>query len=395
MKKNIFITALLVIALTGKVYCQCWLGDASTCSNVTGGLCDNMSCTGWNSSHGDPNIDVGHVDLSCSHNPYNNFYTWYRSDISKGEGIYHGYNFTGCQSYQVTVVADGAGGTGHIFVYAARGITPQINDCGGFIPAVSDKELIGIISPVTSGGCQTFPICYTPTSNYTQIWLYSFSTVMPQYSTLIKSVEICVDNTCPGGGDLIFNTGVIPASTHTSMNVQAGSTAGTGGSGTVTVSATGTTILQAVQTVYLKNEFRASVTSGTFIARTVPCSTLLHRPMPIQTNIPPTVISQPPADSIAAFNIKKQLKLPVTEDEINIYPSPGKGLIEVQLGGYYNNSSADISILNVSGVQVKIFYNQQIKNKIRMDLRSLNNGLYFIKIILKGKTITKRIIIQK
>lgn len=393
MKKIIFITSLLLITVSSKVYCQCWFGDASSCTNVSGGVCPDMSCTGWNSSHGDPNIDVGHVDLSCAHNPFNYFYTWYRSDISKGEGIYHAYTFTGCQSYKVTVVADVAGGTGQIFVYAARGITTQVNDCGGTIQAVSDKELIGIISPATNGGCQPFPICYTPTSGYTQIWLYPSSTSMPQYSALIKSVEVCVDNTCTGGGDLIFNTGVIPATTHTAMNVQAGSSAGTGGAGTVTVSSTGTTILQGVQTVYLKGEFQASVTSGTFIARNVPCSTVLHRPAVNQPNS--AVIDNPPADSIAAYYAKKLPKLSLIDDEVRIYPSPGKGVINVELNGSYTTSSANISILNASGVQVMAFHNQQVKNRMRMDLGTLSNGLYFVKLVLKEKTITKKIIIQR
>jgi len=97
------------------------------------------------------------------------------------------------------------------------------------------------------------------------------------------------------------------------------------------------------------------------------------------------------------------MTLPITETSINgigdqsvneglrIYPNPATDYIVVDLPAGIS-SQASITVIDVLG---KVVSNQTIDSGASMDVSSLSNGAYLLRINYDGKSITRKIFIKK
>lgn len=76
------------------------------------------------------------------------------------------------------------------------------------------------------------------------------------------------------------------------------------------------------------------------------------------------------------------------ENTINIFPNPSNGSITIE-----NAGNSIIQIYDILGIQVKTIVSQDAV--LVVDLGSLKNGNYFIKVIQDNKIISKKITIIK
>jgi hypothetical protein len=72
----------------------------------------------------------------------------------------------------------------------------------------------------------------TASANYSQLWIYPSATTTVQYNLEVMNVALC-PLSCSTTGTLVYNVGVVPANLSEAGQIYAGSSAGTGGSGTV------------------------------------------------------------------------------------------------------------------------------------------------------------------
>lgn len=172
-------------------------------------------------------------------------------------------------------------------------------------------------------------------------------------------------------GTITYNTGVVPGGVTKAGYINAGSTAGTGGSGTVTIHQDQTTSLIAAQEINLKPEFQASVTSGTFTASINPCTT------------------DSVEHNIQAFSTEKSM-----HSNVIVYPSPGNGILNIS-GDINDLDNALIIVTDQLGRQVYETQNNSKNTAITLNLGHLDNGIYYVQIKSLIKIITKKIVIKK
>ena len=84
------------------------------------------------------------------------------------------------------------------------------------------------------------------------------------------------------------------------------------------------------------------------------------------------------------------------DQEMTIYPNPTKGLLNIKLKGYNNDSA--VSVYNLNGTMI---YSRSVNNKLRasvlkeqLDLSKFPKGIYFVKVNNKGKSETKKVIVM-
>ncbi len=84
--------------------------------------------------------------------------------------------------------------------------------------------------------------------------------------------------------------------------------------------------------------------------------------------------------------------------QVAVYPNPSAGLFTLQLSNVSANASqAQISITNILG-EVIYSSQEQINNNAlakNIDMQSVPNGAYFMKVIIGDKTFTNKTIISK
>jgi hypothetical protein len=81
-------------------------------------------------------------------------------------------------------------------------------------------------------------------------------------------------------------------------------------------------------------------------------------------------------------------------ENINIYPSPSRGLVNID----FNSSdllNAQISVTDQSGRVVYQMRNKVKNNLVQLNLEHLSNGIYFIKVNMKNKVAVKKLLITK
>jgi hypothetical protein len=405
MKHTILYMSLLFLPITDSAYGQCLVNSdfATYCgTQVSYGGCPtfNSPClANWQRSHGTPQILIDQSDPKITRQYA---YMWAMPSI--GEGLFAGYSFLVNHSYKITVIASATGFTGNFLVYAANGLTETAPPgCGTAIPSIATKQLIMQNSPVIGQTWQAFTISFTANANYNQLWIYPATTSSTQYNLNVDYIDACPD--CQG--TITYNNGIVPSANSKSGTIYAGSSAGTGGSGTVTISPSATTSLLAVNSIYLQQEFIASVTTGAFTAGIINCANVgtlrtIYDPNAIGENNQVKSIRPVQAYKPLGVNITDSLnwlakinKLPIPDkDNITISPIPSNGKIKIT-GSYIDLANANIVVVDQSGKEVYRLLNKDGNNVLELDLHFLQNGVYYIKINSQNKVITKKIVINK
>jgi hypothetical protein len=80
--------------------------------------------------------------------------------------------------------------------------------------------------------------------------------------------------------------------------------------------------------------------------------------------------------------------LPVENNTMHIYPNPASDFIIVELSGA---SAAKVEILNLAGNRV---LSKEIISAGKIDITTLSQGLYLLKINIGGKFYTKKIMVK-
>ena len=389
---------------------------AGGCADTPDGSCDeiNPSCNaGWYISNGSPQFiaNSGYSSTATCPNPVSAFmWSQYQSANGGvvGEGIYTNYDFTPGVTYTVQInfnvnvsyfsTQDGVNGA--VNIYAAKGLTPgAVNVCGSVIPTSGiSKALIGSYSITTATTSQDLTFTYSPASgtSFNQFWIYPQAVSAadaPDVGLSVTSVFVCPSD-CNTSGTQDYNTGVLPQSAVYN-DIYIGSSVGSGGSGTVTVTSTGTTTMAVGDAVYMEPQFNATVSgSGSFMAYIVPCNQqdaavrngydsvrinsidVLDSIMKNQTDLErphhefvaaPAVVSSSGSTSITAF------------------PTVGKGTLNVT-GSQEDLGGAMMTVVDESGRGLFKTLNGS-NSTISLDLTSLANGLYFLR-IQKGSSLT-------
>jgi len=349
---------------------------------------------GWIRSHGSPNF-LEYTE-TISGTTVNRIYANMWSEGAIGEGMFRNYNFQTNTTYEInltlfTYIPGGSGqtsGGGNVEIFAANGLVKADYvfvdgvGCGYYIPQISSLQQIGQYSGMTGElNWTNMTFTFTANANYSQIWIYPKRTAGDKWYFMgLKDIKIC--KSC--NGEIIYNSGVTSPGITRSGTINAGSTAGTSGSGTVTVDGTTTTDFVAAKEINLLSEFEASVTTGSFSAEIVQCSngnTRVNTGSIISGVIPPK--DDQPVKTAAN-----------SEREINVYPSVSTGQINIT-GDLASLENVELSVYDLTGRIVIQLPKKSYPGKATINLNNLNNGTYLLQIKQKGNNITKKIIIQK
>lgn len=346
----------------------------------------NTPCVpNWFRSHGTPQIMPG------SPAALNTAYMWALSNtqfgVENGEGIFAPYTFTANNVYTITLRAQltSAGTVGTIKLAATTGLTenPASPSCGQVPPVPSTQQLIPFTTFINQGWIE-YVISFIPTSNYSQIWIHPTNTSTTDILNLyVDYLRVCRD-TCLA--PQIFNTGTVPTGSTKATTIEAGSTAGSGGSGTVNVSATATTLLRGGTEVVLLPEFVAEPTTGLFEAYIETCGGGggSSRTAPIDRNI-----------DVSKFPKTDQLYMERQDatQKIYLYPNPARDMLTAEF--YLDpGDPVEIKVMTATGATVR-----QIKRaagssremqRVQIPIAGLPKGIYFVQIInKKGVTVRK------
>jgi hypothetical protein len=346
-------------------------GQCPTWTDACGG--------GWVRSHGSPQM------IAYNNGSNSGFYAymWSKGDGSTwvdGEGMYTPYSFSANHTYDINITISTSNVNGTVLVYAASGLTQSyyFGNCGGAPPTPSTKQLIGSYSGYTNGWI-TVPLQFTPSINYSQIWIYPAGTsVTTQYDLGVLNVSACLS--C--SETITYNNGSVPAGQTKAGIINVGSTAGIGGAPPVNVQPDLSTTLIAANEIHFSPEFYATVSTGNFSAIITPCSstssTRTYREVP---NI--KLYQSNESFQTESKDNNERLEMP----NINIYPNPTRDALNVELGP--NNAVVRLSVLNSSGTIIRTFNVSKRRNNI--DINNLPSGIYFIQIMEKnGKVETRK-----
>ncbi|HVT84720.1 MAG TPA: T9SS type A sorting domain-containing protein [Chitinophagaceae bacterium] len=344
----------------------------------------------WKRSHGTPQIMVPDA------NPIDNLaYMWFaNSNGLRGEGIFASFTFRKNTSYIITIRLNATtAASGQTFLYAANNMTEGAitSTCGDPLPTVSSKELIGQINEYNLGW-KIYTISFTPTSDYSQLWLYPYTTSASQFNLYVDYVFACPD-TCTG--TVIYNNGQVPVGDTKAGYIYAGSSAGTGGSGIVTVVPDQTTTFIAANEIDLLPDFTATVTSGQFIAKIMgSCdSVILERNNPQDIDV--SQFPKDPLDSVEGGSVMVQNGNILNESSMNfkIYPNPSNGTIFIQ-PGVRTGEKISIEVLDVNGHILQKKENIYDGRQVLLNASSYKSGYYFVKVKSKNFVRVGRVFIE-
>jgi hypothetical protein len=339
-------------------------------------IAGNPPCVpNWTRSHGSPQVFVGSI-------PADNYaYAW--ADGGTGEGLFAGYNFVPNTLYRVEIREQVLDNVGTYNIYAANGMvdgTPT-SDCGNnAVPTVADKELIVSHNESIVGSWQNRVYSYKPHAAFSQVWVYPTTTAPTRFHFYMDYISICVD--C--AGTIIYNTGQAPSGTSLAGSIQAGSSAGTGGAGIVTVSSTVLTTFNAGTEINLLPNFQATLSTGTFIAQIVPCTGS-------------RTFTQEDHNIDISRNRQYEGERPYSKNpmaDIKIFPVVTTGLVYLSAHERIFDNVA-LSVVDASGRTVyhSIIHSQSVSHTVNLD--KLGNGIYFLQLDAPGIKTTKKIIISK
>jgi len=82
----------------------------------------------------------------------------------------------------------------------------------------------------------------------------------------------------------------------------------------------------------------------------------------------------------------------ITNEEINIYPNPSKGMFKIDIKGH-ENSSLCVIVNDINGnIILKKLFNNSVSNTI--DLTGNSSGIYFLQITIDNKILTTQVVIK-
>lgn len=90
-------------------------------------------------------------------------------------------------------------------------------------------------------------------------------------------------------------------------------------------------------------------------------------------------------------NVTNSISENISEENISVYPNPGKGIVNLECR--IQNENTTFQILDISGNAVKTGILKSKKERI--DIMDLSKGVYFIMVKTKDKSFTKKIIISE
>jgi len=405
MKSVILLNTLLL--LFSCVSSQCLsipnFGDPINCQTaVTNCECatwTNNCENGWTRSHGTPQLYPYCITIGGKERCY--FYAYMWSTGQLGEGIFTNITdgkFLAHHSYNIKMRIYTSGGSGSMNVFATNTLTQPSGFgsycCGAPTPNIPayEKQLIGTYSGVNNQW-EDITFTFVADQDYSQIWIYPTGT-SGQYDLNVMNLEVCLS--CEG--TIVYNQYLVPYNLSRAGNIYVGSTAGSGGFGTVSTYQEQTTRLFATNEIRLLPSFEAVVTTGSFSATTDNCSTL----NPYRTITDP--FEWIPIDSlnvpVTTFNESTTLKnttIPTPNQFSNIQAFPSisnSGLLKIT-GNSDEICDLNIIVIDQLGRQVMTKRNTFKTNLINLDLGNLKNGLYYIQIKSAYKMTTKKIIINK
>jgi hypothetical protein len=399
MKRVIICVTLLISFFTYNCNSQCLVnGDFSNyCgTEVSYGGCPtfNHPCLyNWWRSHGTPEIKTG---IDAEGIRFNYAFMWANPSI--GEGIFAAYNFWKNHSYTLTVTAKATGPpSGNILVYATSGATePTTPTCFDPVPYIPSKQLIMQQSISTGGDWYTWTVNnFIPSADYNQLWIFPTNGYTVQFNLCVSLINVCPD--CQT--TIVYNNGTVPLGNTKSGYIYAGSSTGTGGFGTVNVSMTGTSSLQAANAVYIQDEFRATVSTGSFSVKAITCNDIAVQ-RPLNQGSTSDWINENVIDNIQPLNSldnspdsSGQLKV-IEKNTIAFFPIPSNGLLKIS-GRETELTNAEIIIFDCLGNKVFKLLNEVPRSNLELNLQYLNNGAYYIQIKTLNQLVSKKFIISK
>jgi hypothetical protein len=399
--RPIISTLLIVITLPLGMSAQCltnnnFLGESCPVVNSPDGCPTwNGSCVGWTKSHGTPDIiqvQLGNYKLSS----YNIVFMW--GAATQGEGMFTSYTFQAGSTYDVRLdFSSTCTTTGHVNIYAMNGLTEHaLTGCGNGYPSPSGGQLIGQYTGNTNGAITDVTYTFTANNNYDQLWIFpdgAGSEGPSEYMMTFFDVYAC-----PSCSNLIiYNTGTVPTSTTTAGNFEVGSSAGSGGSGTVVNASGQSTVLIARQQIQLLQNFTATPSgTGSFIAEISPCdpantvqgesyaidsATIVDPPQPESAKTGTAIIGHG-----AAFSDPSAVKL-------QIYPTISNGAFTIS-GSAADLENANIVVADESGQPVYRLHNGTATT-LNLNLGNLGSGIYFLQISNQSGSYIQKIIVTR
>jgi hypothetical protein len=393
MKKIIILFIAIQGCLINLSYSQLVNGDFTQfngCTVPTIGTCTSFSSTcvtNWGSAYGTPQILSETLPKG-----YTNYfgYMWSNTTNCHGEGMFAQYNFQANTTYQLSIDAQATDLSGSMNILLTNGLTHLVSDdgsCGDKHRSVSSSQNIlpfGSQSNIPASWA-SYTYQFIANNADSQIYIFPCSNSSTQYNLSIDNLNVVFD--C--NGTIIYNNGIIPINKSKAGYISVGSTAGTGGSGTVTNSSNSSTYLIATNSITFVPGFQASVIAGTtFSAKIVDCNNILAARQ-IVNNSP---IHSLEKNNLIFNNHDEQAKIAdsiryITDiskgssrSNISIYPNPVKGRLNLVLNNF-NSTKIKISIIDVSGksyYSTDKFIDDKSYKSIEINTSILSQGTYFI-----------------
>ena len=403
MKKIIVFIIIALICCNNLSYGQIVNGGFDTfsgCTVPTVGTCVSFTAScieNWKSAYGTPQV----LSETNSKQVANYFgYMWSNSTGCFGEGMFAGYAFQANTTYKLSIDANATDLKGGMNILLTNGLTHLVSSYQGSC-GDNHRSVTGSQNIVSAGSQTNIPTTWTTysysfaTNNVdTQIYIYPCSGSTTQYNLDIDNLAVQFD--C--SGIITYNIGVIPTNKSKAGYINVGSTAGVGGSGTVTNSSTASTYLLATTTIDFVPGFHATASTGGILsAKIVDCSSILAaRQAAFSSNYirdDQSIIDGKTEQEKYADSLKSTIKKPdlKSSDYISIYPNPVNeklNLIIRNLGGEVNVSIVDIAGRSYYSLN-KFVENNSVKS---MDISTSNlpKGTYFIKVSNETSSFVKQ-----
>ena len=82
---------------------------------------------------------------------------------------------------------------------------------------------------------------------------------------------------------------------------------------------------------------------------------------------------------------------------LNIYPNPTSDFVNIKFGNLnVNTNNIDIIMYDILGKASSVYRNESSTNEIQLDVSNINDGIYYLQVIVNGESlITKKIIKSK
>lgn len=353
---------------------------------------------GWLRSHGSPQILPGSP-------PYKNVaFMWahgYNGTRCKGEGIYAPYNFQPGLSYKITIQykagfrnPTGSLPHGEVRLVAAQNIDrPNRWEVTNLLPVSAEREqrIATMVEPNSPWKSASF--IFTPNNSYNQFWIHPFTlSGSKQYDLYVDWVTVCLEDCST---DMIYSSnGTLPIAPTTKRNVFIGTSFRPFANGVVTVEPTSQTLITAANSIVMRREFRASVTTGSFTARIQACSPsqtaremdgtdtvdVSQFPFTDSAYITDSTYGNEfggePSRIVSSVELE-ELSLKSTEG-VRLYPNPAQDKLYLQLD-IKGNQKIRVKILNSTGSVASDYGDKFFNgNVVVLQIERLSPGVYFI-----------------